>query len=161
MNKFKDKASDLNVEGFIDVMVFDVRKKRVVGRRRFKNVVTDGGRNRIAALTGLAAQTNVQYGAVGSNNATPPAGAQTALLAEFTPVVRKSVTAGALTSANGTVQFAWSFDTSEINGSAVGEIGLFDSSTGGLMFSRATFNATTKDSNMQMNFTYQLRFASA
>jgi|WetSurSiteA1Bulk_404760.scaffolds.fasta_scaffold00135_21 hypothetical protein len=158
MSRRNKDYSDLKVKGFITCQVYDTKQKRIVGRREMHNLVVNGGRDHLALLAG-AGTDPISYGHVGSSTSAPAA-SQTDLLAELTSSPgRKSVSSS--TAATGTVQFTWSYETNEFTDSSnnvFGEVGLFNSVSGGTMVSRATYAQTTKDSNMQVSFTYQLRF---
>jgi hypothetical protein len=153
--------NDLTLEGFIRAVVYDVTEQKVVGFREVHNIVTNGGRNRIADLL-RGAGVSVQYAGAGAGG-TPPTATDTELTAELTASVGQRKGVNAQTFETGTAQFTWMYDVNEytaLGNNVFGEVGLFDQATGGLLFSHATFEQSTKNSNMQMLFTYQMRFQS-
>ena len=160
MARRKDKnQEDLKIKGFIKCQVTDAKTGKVIGYREVNNLVVNGGRDQFALLA--AAGTNpVTHGHVGSSTGSPSA-TQTDLLASLTGSPnRKAVTTS--TAQTGTAQFTWSYETNEFtatNNNVFGEVALFNSSAGGTMFSRATYAQTSKNSSMQISFTYQLRFS--
>lgn len=156
--KSNPNHSDLKIKGFVKCQVYDVKNQRIVGHREVENLIVTSGRNQLARLAGSGTGP-VSYAHVGTST-TAPAATDTDLLSSLTSSGRKSVSSS--TAATGTVQFTWSYETNEFtatNDNVFGEVSLFNSSSGGTMFSRATFAQTTKDSNMQISFTYQLRFS--
>lgn len=166
------KNKNLNVQGFIDIMCFDVKKNRFVGKRSIKNMVNNRGLDMLASiLAGYLVDNNganiapFTTAAVGISTAAP---APTQIVLQS--IITDSVRVGTPATANlGTFQLTWSYNTNDLTQGAtnistvVGEVGLFDldpvTSTG-VLRARSTFPQTLKTTDMQMFFTYQLRFAS-
>lgn len=154
----KPPEAQLVIRGFGRVLMRDAKTGRIIGGRRFKNIVTEIGLrdfivNQIHSdLSGSA----IGFAGIGSSIAAP-ASTQTALTAEFE--TRKNVVGSLVVTR--TLRNTWSYATDEATQSQVGECGLFRTNTAGAMFSRATFTASTKTTNQTLAFTYDVIFNTA
>jgi hypothetical protein len=211
MARRKSHSRNIKLQGFADILVYDARKKRVIGKRAIKNFVSnvglgqyvaelvcpwnsDGGEaahqyvgptpyywlrrpnGEVADIQTAAPSHNptydqfgiitvrdningLVYAAVGTSTDAADYSA-TALLYEDT-TGRKAVSTG--TSALGTSIFGWSYQTDELVGVTMGEVGLLDNPRTdtdypGRIYCRATYPHTLKTADMQILFTYYLRW---
>ncbi len=144
----------IGVQGFVRALTMDARTGKVIAERKTKNVVVNGGRDEIIKLisTGLSA-TKISHLGLGVGT--------TAIDVSHTNLATSAGARGSVVatlSSPGTVQYTASFDTAFANGSALCEVGLFNSSTTGTMFARALFGTINKTNEMTLAFTYQLNF---
>lgn len=157
----KDSTNDdLKIRGFVHMVMRDAKTGRIVGERNVENALMNAGRDKIANL--IASQpadpNKISHAQVGVG--TTATNATHTDLATAIGLARKTLTSAAnfSTLSTGVARFMFSYDTGEANSTLV-EIGLFNSSSGGTMFSRALFNSTTKDTGMTVAFTYDLVFS--
>jgi len=115
-----------------------------------KNLIVDTGLNRIASLLGGLSTDPVDEIGFGEGDAAPAAG-DTDLTVGY---VTKAFSAVAL-SGTGDVEFSFSLETSEGNGLAITEFGLF---ADGVLVSRKTRAAINKSSDIRLEGTWTIKF---
>ncbi len=170
-----DDGEGLKVRGFIRAVAIDPKTGEVVAERETRNNITTLGyqllaKQMTADMTPAAADA-VGFADVGTD-ATPYASTMTSLVARVTdgnsggtPNAR-IVVAGttSATATNGcTAQYTWSYDTNQARNGATAtlkEVALFNrsASSGSTMIARATFGDIVKSTDVQVSFSYQLRF---
>ena len=168
----------LKVRGFIRAVAIDRRTGEVLAERETRNQVTNGGLQLIAKqitldmtpVTGDAIDfADVGTSATGFASTDVYSKSQLASrvtnggAAAANERIAVSGTTSAIASSGITCQYTWSYDTNQaINGgtAVLNEVGLFNRSvtTAGTMMARATFGDISKNSDVQVSFTYQLRF---
>lgn len=100
--------------------------------------------DRLKEITKTDLNTNWTHVAVGTGT-TAPTEADTALEAEVLRRAREEITQ---TDTETTVSM-W-IPSTDANGDTLSEVGVFDASSGGNMFSRSTFDPITKTSDMEI-----------
>ncbi len=156
--------SNLIVTGTIQIYVYDVIEKKIVSSQKVHNLVVDTGRDRLSDLI-RGVGSSITYGAVGSGT-TATAASDIGLEAESTQpgVYRKAIAASAVTDGSGKTTFTWMYGTADFNNAPAntfGEIGLFDASVDGTMFSRAIFAPIAKNVNKEVTFVYEIQFTAS
>lgn len=124
-----------------------------------ENQVTNLGFNQylVSALGAIAGSKQISFAALGSGAA--PAAGDTVLAGEVE--VRSAVTA-ATSSASKTVRFTATFGSSDsfvTNTQNISNIGLFNTSSGGTLFSGNTYASSSCATNQDVNCTYDIIFA--
>lgn len=173
-----DGDEGLKIRGFIRAVAVDARTGEVVAEREIRNTVTKEGFQLIAKqLTSdmsPAASESLKYADVGTD-AGAFSSTVTNLLGRVTTGgagaanarISVSGTTSATASSGCTAQYTWSYDTNQANNGGsvtLREVGLFNRSVGsiatdgGTMFARATFGDIAKNTDVQVSFSYQLRF---
>jgi hypothetical protein len=114
-----------------------------------KNLIVNQGRNHIAQLLGGGATDPIDTIGFGEGSATPAAG-DTGLTNDYTKPI------GAVSyPSTGQLQIDWSLETSEGNGMAITEFGLFWAT---YLFARKTRAAINKDSDIRLEGTWTINF---
>lgn len=135
---------------YIDVLYENGDTHRIVQ----DNVVTNNGRDRIAAIISQSSVVFPSHIAIGTGT-TAVAVTDTAMETE---VDRNALTA--TTDASGVVSYQAFFSKTEANGSTISEVGLFDAAAGGTMICHALLGATVaKDNTISITVTWTLTFA--
>lgn len=135
---------------YIDVLYENGDTRRIVQ----DNVVTNNGRDRIAALLSQSSTTFPSHIAIGTGT-TAVAVTDTAMETE---VDRNALTA--TTDSSGVVTFQCFFSKSEANGSTISEVGLFDAASSGTLICHAILGATVvKDNTISITVTWTITFA--
>lgn len=139
----------------LTVEVRDAKTGNLLGRRRVHNLVLDAGLNLLRDLiNGTVTSGNVTHVAVGTGT-TPPAGTDTALVAE---VFRDVVTARTVSPK--AVNFQLVLASTQANGHNLTEAGLI---VAGLvpevLFARAIFEAVPKDETVTVTLSWDVTFA--
>lgn len=124
--------------------------------REGDNVITDAGKSFLASFlqsaASAAATFTMHYAAIGTDSTSETA-ADTSLNTE---VARHTGTASY--SANAIYEVVATFATGSGTG-AITEYGIFDTNTGGTLFSRDTEDVINKGANDTLTVTYQLTFS--
>jgi hypothetical protein len=170
-----DGDEGLKIRGFIRAVALNVRTGEVVAERETRNNISVLGYQLLAKqMTNDMTPTNgdgVGFADVGTD-ATAWASTMTALQSRVsdggpaTATNARISVAGttSATASNGcTAQYTWSYDTNQArNGSTatLKEVALFNrsASSGSTMIARATFGDIVKNTDVQVSFSYQLRF---
>ena len=159
----------VGVSGHITVELIDAKTKKIKRKLSFNNLITNAG---LDALSGAGPQSSdgaslSRYCGVGTGS-TAPANTDTTLVAE-----KEIRTNGTFSSSNisyvaGPPDYYKSFATylfteSQVNGNLT-EVGFFNATSAGTMFSRQLFKddlgsptAVTKTSSDQLRITYEVR----
>jgi len=145
------------LRGQLEIALKNAKDGSVIARRRVENTVVTAGRawlmNSFQSGNSVTTQT-IQQVAVGTGS-TAPATSDTALVAEN---VRKAILSFAnneLTSNPPSFEMHVLFATNEGN-TTLNEFGVFNSSSGGTMLSRATFASVDKATSNTLGITYTL-----
>ena len=148
---------NLAIKGWGRVELMNVRTGKLDGFTEWENTVMEIGFDDFL-VSGLSADladgAAISHGAVGSTT-TAPNSTNTSLAGEFE--TRRDLTGTLLTV--GTLQNVFSYATNEATQSNVARVGLFNSSSGGKMFSEATFTSSAKTTDQTLSLTYQIRFS--
>lgn len=181
VERFGDAGVDegFKVRGFVRAVAIDVKTGAVLAERETRNQVTNGGLNLIAKqitldmtpVTGDAIDF-ADVGTSASGFASIDVYSKSQLASRVTnggaaaanERIAVSGTTSAINSSGITCQYTWSYDTNQANNAGtatLNEVGLFNRSvtTAGTMAARATFGDITKNTDVQVSFTYQLRFS--
>ncbi len=159
-------AEQITMKGFVRAALKDVRgphKGRIQMTPWMPNLITNDGFAQyvIGAYGSIAGSKYVTHMALASGTDAPTA-AMTAVVGEFTGTdgARKTTTNTCVSST--TFQATASWATNEANQSALGSIGMYNTSSGGTAVSVATLSATSqKTTDQTLSVTYQHRFATA
>ena len=148
---------NLSIKGWGRVELMNVRTGKLDGFTEWENLVMETGFDDFL-VSGLSADladgAAISHGAIGSTT-TAPDSTNTTLGGEFE--TRKDLTGTLLTV--GTLQNVFSYATNQATQSNVARVGLFNSSSGGKMFSEATFTSSLKTTDQTLAITYQVRFS--
>lgn len=150
----------VGVRGFFHVQIME--NDKIVGDSGWlKNQVTNLGFNQylVSALGSIAGSKYVSHVALGTGSA--PGAADTTLNGELGEAVRKAVTA-ATSSGSKTVRFTATFASADSFVTAsrnISNIGLFNSESGGTLFSGNTFASSSVAVNQAVNCTYDIVFS--
>lgn len=151
-------AEGLKVKGMYRVQITEDGK--VVGDSGWKeNIVTNLGFNQylVSALGAIAGSKQVSHLALGTGGT--PAAADTSLGGE---VVKRQAVTAATSSSSKTVRFTGTFDSANsfvTDTRNISNIGLFNSSSGGTLFSGNTYTSSAAATNQNVNCTYDIVFA--
>lgn len=139
--------------GFVTVEVHGPDGTRVVEQA---NVVTNGGRNRFAALIAQDSTAFPSYIGIGTGSTAADV-TDTALGAE---VDRNAIATA--TSSAGVITYKAFFSKTEANGSTIAEVGLFDQAAGGTMLCRSVLSSTVaKTTSIALTITWTITLADA
>lgn len=151
-----DLASPIRLRGAFEIQKCDLQGN-ILERRRIDNtVVTTGKAFVLGQLQSVNHSTsrNISYFAVGSGLVAPATG-DTALGNEVTRKAISSFDTSGLTVAQPSWQAQGVIASNEAN-TTLGEIGLFNSDSGGTMLCRATFASFVKATSNIINVSYVL-----
>lgn len=152
---------NLKLRGYIQVAMFEANKQEVERRgvpvefyEGNNTIVTSGRRWVLQQLASSEINTaqSISYIAVGTGT-NAPATSDTALQSEVTRIAISSFVTSNLTSNPPSWQAIISLATNQGN-TTLGEIGLFNSSSGGTMLGRATFSTVNKSTSNTLSLTY-------
>lgn len=143
---------NLGVKGYFEIEVRD-KEGNLKAKRISPNTVTNAGKAEIAGLilTDVTGVNDFDYLALGTGTTTPSA-TDTALVAEL---YRTAGTGTRITTsvANDTAQLSGSFSmTTTAN---IAEVGIFNSSSGGVLLARSTFSAIATQNGDIINAIYK------
>ena len=148
---------NLSIKGWGRVELMNVRTGKLDGFTEWENLVMETGFDDFL-VSGLSADladgAAISHGAIGSTT-TAPDSTNTSLSGEFE--TRKDLT-GSLQTV-GTLLNTWSYTTAQATQSNVARVGLFNSSSGGKMFSEATFTSSLKTTDQTLAISYEIRFS--
>lgn len=159
-NVLNAPAEGLKVRGFYRVQIIDPDTGEMAGDSGYQeNQVTNLGFNQylVSALGSIAGSKYVSHIGLGTGGA--PAAADTSLTGEVG--TRQAVTA-ATSSTSKTVRFTATFAAgwhSSASAHNISNIGLFNSSSTGTLFSGNTFASSSCASNQAVNATYDVVFS--
>lgn len=143
-----DRNDNIPVSGHVRVEVSD---GRVIEQA---NVVTNLGRNRIAALIAQDSTAFPSHIGIGTGT-TAATVADTALVTE---VDRNAITSDSAVS--GVATFKAFFSKNEANGNTIAEVGMFDAASSGTMICRSVLSSTVaKTASVSLTITWTLTFA--
>jgi len=158
MSKKTTAQDHMHVKGMYRVQI--TKDGKLVGDSGWKqNLVTNLGFNQylVSALGAIAGSKQVSHLALGSGGA--PVATDTSLAGEVEK--RQAVTA-ATSSSSKTVRFTGTFDSSNsfvTSSRNISNIGLFNSSSTGTLFSGNTYTSSTVATNNNVNVTYDIIFS--
>jgi len=142
----------MSVRGFVTVEVIGDDSRTIEQH----NVVTNVGRNKIAAL--IAEDTAAFPSHIGIGTGSTAAAVSDTTLG--TEVDRNALTSAAASA--GVITFKAFFSKSEANGHTIAEVGLFDAASSGNLFCRSVLSSTVaKTSSVSLSVTWTLTFADA
>jgi len=150
----------IKVKGIAKLLLRNVKTGKIDGYREVENVITQLGFQQFIVY-GIHADLSsaglkISHGALSSRVAACSS-SQTNLIGETTDA-REEVT-GTLVG-DGTCQSVWSYSVSKATDAAgIGNLGLFNSSSEGVLFACASFAVSTKTTDQTLAITYQQRFA--
>lgn len=150
-------GDQLHLRGSLRIAVLNALNGEVVHERIINNtVVTAGRRWVLAAMASSESATSqtIQQMAVGTST-TAPATGDSALGSEASRKAIGTFTTSNLTSNPPSWLAATSWATNEAN-TTLGEVALFNSSSGGTMLSRATFATIDKATSNTLNISYTI-----
>lgn len=148
-------ADQLNMRGRIEAILYNAKTGEPVKHVIYDNTVVTGGRAWVMhnIYSGGAASAQVlSHMAIGTST-TAPATSDSGLGSEATRKAVGTFTTTNLTSNPPNMDFIVSFATNEGN-TTIGEAAIFNSSSGGTMFNRATFATLDKTTSNTLSLTY-------
>lgn len=149
-------GDSLKLRGSLEMVLKDLQGN-VVEKRAIQNTVVTVGRRwvlqQLETVDQQTAQT-ISHLAVGTST-TAPATGDTALASENTRKAIGTFSTTNLTSNPPSWQAQVSFNTNEAN-TTLGEVGLFQSSSGGTLFARATFATINKTTSNTLSISYTI-----
>lgn len=154
----KEVKEAIGVRGFYRVQIKENGKLQG-DSGWLENQVTNLGFNQylVSALGAIAGSKQISFAALGSGGA--PAAGDTVLAGE---VEARSAVTAATSSASKTVRFTATFGSSDsfvTNTQNISNIGLFNTSSGGTLFSGNTYASSSCATNQDVNCTYDIVFA--
>lgn len=165
MSKTKNITNDsIKVRGFFRVQIVEQKngKTKIMGDTGFKEnqVVNLGFQDYLCkTLGGMGGGKTISHVALGTGGA--PIATDTALAGEIMSSTQR-LTVSPSTIASKTLQFTAAFASSNsfLTASAnLSNIGLYNTSTAGTLFSGAAFASSSCNTNQSVNVTYQIRFS--
>jgi len=150
------KMDTVNLRGFIELALYDANRceveriKAPVEWREVNNTIVTSGRRWV--LQQIASSQSISYMAVGTGT-NAPATSDSALQSESTRLAIGTFTTSNLTSNPPSWLAAISLATNQGN-TTLGEVGLFNSSSGGTMLGRATFSTINKTTSNTLGLSY-------
>ncbi len=147
----------LQLRGSYEIVLRNALDNSIVDRRLIKNTVVTAGRRWVLQQinsSGIVTSQSISYGAVGTST-TAPATSDTALGSEATRVAINSFVTSNLTSNPPSWEANISFATNQAN-TTLGEVGMFNSSSGGTMLARATYATLNKTTSNTLSISYTL-----
>lgn len=154
----KDQPGDiLTLRGSYEIILRNAANNEVVDRRVVNNTVVTAGRRWVLQQinsSGIVTSQSISYGAVGTST-TAPATSDTALGSESSRVAINSFVTSNLTSNPPSWEANISYATNQAN-TTLGEVGMFNSSSGGTMLARATFATLNKTTSNTLSISYTL-----
>jgi len=147
--------SSLKLSGHVTAVVRDAKTGKVIQTIKTPNKVVTTGLNLIGDLLKEDTAVGLNYFGVGTDNTAPVIG-NTTLGAE---VYRGEITTQSRASAVLVVTLF--LPTTAANGSSLVEIGLFNVSSAGIMFSRAVHAAIAKTATVTVTYTWTFTFTSS
>ncbi len=144
----------LFASGEVVIEIRSARTNRLLKRIKQKNMVVDAGLNLIRDLLGNQGVNPLSYFAYGTSN-TAAASGQTALVAEY---YRAAITQ--LTPSSLTLAVKHYLSSTQGNGSVIREVGIFNASSSGTMYSRAVLGTpVTKTGLITVTSTWTLTWS--
>lgn len=153
----KEFSDVIGLRGSIMIQLRNARNRELIEQREIKNLVVTRGRRFVLQQIASSEHITSQHFdniAVGTDN-TAPATSDTALGNESTRISIGTFTTSNLTSNPPSWRAEVSLNTDEGN-TTLGEVGIFNSSSGGTLLSRATFNTINKTTSNTLNISYTI-----
>jgi hypothetical protein len=147
----------LRLRGSIEISLRNAFNDQEVQRVKIDNVVVTAGRRWVLQqINSSLIQTDqsIKFIAVGTGT-TAPATSETALQSEFARKAIGNFTTSNLTSNPPSWQAEVTFGTNEAN-TTLGEVGLFNSNSGGTMLARATYGTVNKTTSNTLYISYTI-----
>ena len=145
------------LRGCFDIVLRNAKTQEIVAQRHTDNVVVTAGRRfvleRIQSVS-PPSETFIEM-AIGSASSNAPVTGDTILGSEDDRKAIGTYTTSNLTSAvpNWEASSSWATDQ---NNSTIGEVGLFNSTSGGTMLARATFATLDKKTSNTLTISYTI-----
>lgn len=154
----KINKDTLKVRGFFRVKVTE-DGKAVGDSGWLENQVVNLGFNQylVSTLGAIAGSKQISYAALGTGGA--PAAAATSLTGE---VVKRAAVTAATSSSSKTLRLTGTFSSSDsfvTDTQNISNIGLFNTSSGGTLFSGNTYASSSVATNQNVNCTYDIIFS--
>lgn len=146
----------IKLRGSLQILIKDLSGK-VVDERLIRNTVVTAGRRWVLQQlesTDHATAQNISHMAVGTST-TSPATSDTTLGSENSRIAINSFTTSNLTSNPPSWRAEASWATNQAN-TTLGEVGLFNSSSGGTLLARATFGTINKTTSNTLAISYTM-----
>lgn len=119
------------------------------------NLVVTSGRNLVRDLLNSSGPSFITRLAVGTNN-TAVSSTQTALLAEvFRDQITQRITS------DGLLRLKYFLASTSVNGNTLREAGLFNASSGGVMFARVTHGDIVKTSSISLTYDWSINIGAS
>lgn len=153
-NEFSDV---IGLRGSIMIQLRNAKNRELIEQREIKNLVVTRGRRFVLQQIASSVHVTSQHFdniAVGTDT-TAPATSDTALASESTRLSIGTFTTSNLTSNPPSWRAEVSLNTDEGN-TTLGEVGIFNSSSGGTLLARATFNTINKTTSNTLNISYTI-----
>lgn len=147
----------IQLRGSYEIALKNAQTGEVIESQKVDNIVVTAGRRWVLQQinsSGINTAQSIGYGAVGTST-TAPSTANTSLAGESTRVAINSFNTANLTANPPSWRAEVSFATNEAN-TTLGEVGLFNSSSGGTMLSRATFSTINKTTSNTLAISYTI-----
>jgi hypothetical protein len=149
------QADVIKMRGFIEMELRNGFNNQLVERRVINNVIVTAGRKWVLqqiCSSEIQTAQSISHMAVGTGTVAP-ATSDAALGGENTRAAIGTFTTTNLTSNPPSWLAVVSFNTNEAN-TTLGEVGLFNSSSGGTMLGRATFTTVNKTTSNTLSISY-------
>ena len=149
-------AQTIRVTGQVTITVRDAVTGRIVSEETVQNIVTTAGLVLICDLLKEDTSVGLNFFAVGTTN-TAPAVTDTTLAAEVARlnITQQSRTAAAL------LTVTMFLPTTAANGNTLVEIGIFDLTAAGVMFSRAIYTGIVKTASVTVTYSWTFTLSSS
>ena len=146
----------IKLRGCYEMLLADIHGNEIE-RRKVDNTVVTTGRTWVLkqlASSLITTSQSIGFMAVGTGTAAP-ATSDTALGSENTRIAINSFATGGLTNNPPSWQAQASYATNQAN-TTLGEVGMFNSSSGGTMLSRSTFTTVNKTTSNTFSISYTI-----
>lgn len=137
----------------VQIQLWEAATGRLLRTVRRHNLVVSAGRNLLRDFLNGDAVSGLTHFAIGTGT-TPAAAGDIALQAE---ILRDVITKKTKDVAKLTVQYYLS--STQANGSALAEAGLFNAAVGGTMYARVTHAVINKTASLAVTYTWDLTFS--
>ena len=145
------------LRGSLEMALKNAYTGEVIEKRTINNTVVTTGRKWVLQQinsTDHATAQSISYMAVGTGN-TAPATGDSSLGSESSRIAINNFTTSNLTSNPPSWRAEASWATNQAN-TTLGEVGMFNSSSGGTMFNRATFSTLNKTTSNTLSISFTI-----
>jgi len=148
-------SSQLELGSNVEINIIDVKSSKIIQTIKKKNLVVTSGINLARDLLDGTTTIAVNYLGVGTGTTAVAAGDTTLESEQFRGAITKR------TSVSGAFTMAYYLSSTQGNGNDLTEAGLFDTSSGGSMFSRVTYSAITKTSSIAVMYSWTINMSAS